>query len=427
MSITAILFVALYLTGLILTLRNPYFGIATYIFEWHNHPPYMWWGKPLPDLRWSFLVSVVMVISLIINYRKLKPLKKADYSVIWWMVGLTAWAYFITAYYAAEPVASLWRAGMFLKYTIQCFFMMFLIRTVAEHRTIIWVFLLNVANFGRIAFQRGSNRDLGIVAPNAGEENALSAHVAGMMPLFGFYAMFGKKWEKIASFLIIPFLVNLVILANSRAGSLAVIMTGVLALIFVKRGFRKRVALGLVGGLCLFLYLGHTSFWDRQKATMDYETVETTDARIYLWQGALKMAEDHPMGVGGRGFEQLFDNYVQGIDTDRAKDVHNTFLLALVEWGYFGLFLFCGFLLHGFWVFYKIIRDSRETPSYRYYIDSMALGLGLVGILIAGIFHTRLYAESIWWIVAIGVALRNIQVDEMETQRIAEKRGWVKI
>jgi len=118
MPVSAIIFLLIYFTGLILTFRHPYFGVATYIFEWHNHPPYMWWGSGLPDLRWSLLVSVVTLISLIINYKKLKPLRGASYKLIWWLVALTIWMYFVSAFYAIDAHRSFRKAEIFYKLTI---------------------------------------------------------------------------------------------------------------------------------------------------------------------------------------------------------------------------------------------------------------------------------------------------------------------
>ncbi|MEZ4763670.1 MAG: hypothetical protein R3C26_10895 [Calditrichia bacterium] len=59
MSLTAIIFALIYFSGMMLTFYNPVFGVLTYIFEWHNHPPYFWWGNDLPDLRWSYSIAIV--------------------------------------------------------------------------------------------------------------------------------------------------------------------------------------------------------------------------------------------------------------------------------------------------------------------------------------------------------------------------------
>lgn len=424
MSATAIVFLVIYFTGIILTFKHPYFGVATYIFEWHNHPPYMWWGKDLPDLRWSFMVSIILLISLIINHKKLVPLKRPRYNLIWWLVAMTLWMYFISLFYAIDPKESFAKADIFFKLTVQIFLMMYIIRSVDHHKFVIWVMMLGVANFGRVAYQRGGNRSLGVIAPNATEENAISAHVAAITGFFGLYFLTGKKWEKIITFVSLPFLINLIILANSRASFLALMVIGVLALFWIKGRLRWQVLLAMVGGVILVFMLANEQFWERQSTIREYEGEGSAMSRFYLWKGALAMWADHPMGLGGDGFQRLVIKYVPELaeimEEKGEKTVHNTFLLVLVEWGFVGIILFVGFLFHAYIIYSRIRRDSRYTPGYRYYVDAMAIQMGLLGILVAGIFHNRLYSEVIYWFAAFGVALRNIQVDEMLSEEHEE-------
>ncbi len=424
MSLTTLLFLALYFTGLILTFRHPYFGIATYIFEWHNHPPYMWWGKALPDLRWSLLISVVTLISLIINYKKLRPLINPKYNLIWWLVAMTAWVYFISFFYAIDPASSFRKADFFYKLTIQIFLMMFLVRETKHFRIVIWTLVLGVANFGRIAYQRGGNRYIGVIAPNATEENAISAHVAAVVPFFELYFLVGNKWEKIVTFISLPFVLNLIILANSRASFVALIVIAVLSLIWIKGRLRWQVLLGTLGGILLVLYLANDQFWERQSTIDNYQQEGSAVSRIYLWRGGLHMWEDYPMGLGGGGFQKLAIQYVpelrEVMEEKGAKTVHNTYLLVLVEWGVIGELLFLGFLIHAFIILRRIRRDHKKSPSYRYYVDAMAIQMGLWAILTAGIFHNRSYSEVIYWFGAFAVALRNIQVTEINEPQVDE-------
>ncbi len=417
MSPTTFIFLALYFTGIVLTFRHPYFGIATYIFEWHNHPPYMWWGKALPDLRWSLLISVVTLISLIINYKKLRPLFNPKYGLIWWLVAMTVWMYFISAFFSIDPRTSFRKAESFYKLTIQIFLMMFLIRETKHFKIVIWTLMGGVANFGRVAWQRGGNRYIGVIAPNATEENAISAHVAAVVPFFELYFLIGKKWEKIVTLISLPFILNLIILANSRASFVALVVIAALSLIWIKGRLRWQVLLGTIGGILLVLYLANDQFWERQSTINNYEQEGSAVSRIYLWRGGLHMWEDNPMGLGGGGYQKLVIQYVpelrERMEEKGAKTVHNTYLLVLVEWGFIGEILFLGFIIHVLIILYRVRRDHKKSPSYRYYVDAMALQMGLLAILTAGIFHNRSYSEVIYWFGAFAVALRNIQFTEI--------------
>jgi len=420
MSISAILFLVIFAVGVYLTFKHPFYGIALYIFEWHNHPPYMWWGDPLPDLRWSLLVALLTLASMIINFKKLKPLKGASYALIWWLVAFTVWMYVVSMFFAIDPYHSFRRAENFLKLTIQIMLMSYLVREKEHIRFVFWTMILSVANFGRVAFERGSNRYLGVIAPNATEENAISAHVAAVLPWFGLYFMNGKRWEKIVTFLSIPFLVNLIILANSRASFMAVVSTALLMLIWVKGRLRLQVLAGIVGGIILVFALANEQFWERQQTIREYEDEGSAMSRFYLWSGAYEMWKDNPFGLGGEGFEALVIEYVPELAPqmreEGAKTVHSTFFLVLVEWGAPGVIIFIGFTIHMIMMLGTVKRRSRMTTSYRYYVDAIAIQMGIVALIVAGLTHNRLYAEVYYWFGAFAVILKNIQHDEIITE-----------
>ena len=419
MSLTAWIFLTVYVTGLVLTLRYPFMGVATYIFEWHNHPPYMWWGTSLPELRWSLIVGAVTIVGLVLNYKKLPQLKNSNYKLILWLLGLTVWSFVVSEFWSIDRAKSFEISEFFLKITVETFLMMYLIRSLWQYKVIIWVFILNVVNFGKIAFERGSNRYLGVLAPTAGEENAVAIHVTSMVPFLGLYFLTGNKWEKIVTFLGLPLLINLIVLANSRASFFALIVVGILTFLWAKGRLRWRVSFALIAAFILVSVLANQTFWERQKSVLNYKKEASAASRWYLWDGAWRMAKDYPMGVGGEGFEALAVEYVpelaESMQDGKAKTVHNTFLLALVEWGVVGLLLFVGFLSHAFVILYRIQRDSKRTPNFRYYVESLCIQFALIAILTAGLFHNRLICETVYWFVAFGVALRNMQVHEMAT------------
>lgn len=386
----------------------------------------MWWGKGLPDLRWSMLVSVVTLVSLIINHQKLKKLHNPNYNLIWWLVAFSLWMYFVSLFLAVRPDASFKRAENFLKLTVQIYLMMYLIRDTKQLHQILWTLILSVANFGRIAFQRGGNRYLGVIAPNATEENAISAHVAAILPFFGLYFLTGKRWEKIVTLLSIPFLVNLIILANSRASFLAVVVIGLLSLIWIKGKLRGYVFLGIIGGVILFFMLANKQFWERQNTVQNYEQEGSAMSRIYLWNGAIEMWKDHPMGAGGKAFSTMAMDYVPELaaimEEKGSKTVHNTFFLILVEWGPVGIFLFFGFTFHMFIMLMRIRKRARFTPGYRYYVDAMAIQMGIIGLFFAGLFHNRLYSEVYYWFGAFATVLANLQNQELYEQQMAAEQ-----
>jgi hypothetical protein len=103
MSISAIVFFLIYFTGLVMTFRKPVYGVFTYIFVWHNHPPYFWWGDELPDLRWSYTIALATLISWLIHRSKQEPLEKPDYMPAIWVILMVLNMYWVSAIHAILP------------------------------------------------------------------------------------------------------------------------------------------------------------------------------------------------------------------------------------------------------------------------------------------------------------------------------------
>ncbi len=240
-----------------------------------------------------------------------------------------------------------------------------------------------------MAWQRGGNRYLGVIAPNATEENAISAHVAAILPFFGLYALTGKRWQKIVTILSVPLLLNLIILANSRASFLAVLVIGILSFIWIKGRLRWYVLLALVAGVFMVFMLANDQFIERQSTIQNYEEDGSAMSRIYLWNGAIEMWKDHPAGAGGKAFTKLVMDYVpelvEVMQDKGVKTVHSTFFLVLVEWGVVGIFLYFGFTFHMFFILGRIRKRSPETPGYSYYVDAMAIQMGIIALFLPGL------------------------------------------
>jgi len=416
MSITVLVFLLIYFTGLVLAFRNPVYGVMTYIFEWHNHPPYMWWGHGLPDLRWSLLIATVTLISFVINYKKLAKLEKVYLKPVLWILLIVVNTVFVSLLSAVLPDESFRKSFELLKVFINLILMILIVRTHNDYKIIIWILILCIANFGRMAWEVGANRDLGFIAPNATEENAISAHVMTILPFIGIYFLTGNRWQKIVTMITLPFALNLIILANSRGTMLGVAAIALGSLIWIRGKARIAVAFGLLLGTILFFQLTNQAFWDRQETTTQ---TEKGGGRFEIWSGGLRMLNDYPLGVGGEGFVYLSMDYIPEIDGPKSQ--HNTFIAVLTDWGYIGFILYMGFLIHIFSITFKIKSLAKKIPQLsKFFMEATALQLAIVGISIAGLTHSRQYAEIVYWLGAFVIILRNIQYDEYKKLLNAE-------
>lgn len=413
MALRTLGFAAVYGAGLVLALFNPLYGILTYFFEWHNHPPYFWWGSQLPDLRWSFLIAIVTLGSLIFNRHKLPKLSKIDLKPAIWLILIVLNAYFVSILFAVDQQKSLDKSVEWTKIVVNFFVMIFIIRSYKDYRMMIWVILLCVANWGFISFEVGSNRDIGVIAPNATEENAIAAHVVAILPFFGVYFLQGKKWEKLFIILAVPFCLNIMILANSRGAFLALLVISAAVIFLTKGKTRFAVIAALILGAVVFLQLTNEQFWKRQDSTLTHVQESRPELRYFIWRGAVKMFKDHPFGVGGGGFEKLSMQYIP--ETDIRRSQHNTFLAVLTDWGFMGFILYLIFLIHTFLITFKIKKLTKRLPEFqKFNLEATAIQLALIAISVAGLTHSRQYAEVVYWLSAFAIMLKNIVITEID-------------
>ena len=71
MSATAIIVLLVYLAGVALALRGePFFALLSYFWIFYNDPQTSWWGRELPDFRYSLLAAVVALLVTLRMERK---------------------------------------------------------------------------------------------------------------------------------------------------------------------------------------------------------------------------------------------------------------------------------------------------------------------------------------------------------------------
>ncbi len=289
---------------------HPVYGVMGYLFEWGHHPPLFWWGDSLPDLRWSFLTSFILLVSFAMRYSSLKKIVTEKLTIIYWLVGWWVTMIFVSAYFSVDVDASWDKVDLLWKMILLYFIIAKTPRIPKHYKWIIWMFLFVAFDFSQIATFEGKNRDLKVSGPGVGDENAVASHVLTAIPFLILYFFKGKKWEKVAAVIVLPFVLNLIILANSRGAMLAVaVMVGIGFLI--SRGkVRRYYLIGIIAGSALFFQLTNDQFWERQNTISEYDQDSSSRDRITAWLAAFEMFSDYPLGTGGGGYDALNVEYV---------------------------------------------------------------------------------------------------------------------
>ena len=421
MSLTALAWISTYVLGIFLSFVHPIYGLFTYFMDYYAHPPLRWWGKALPDYRWSLTIAVITLIAFLIKRNSLPNLHIKKHPQTKWLI------LFLLNAFAVSPIA-VWEEEnkqlieVIIKVILFYLVVIQTIRTKEHFRYLMIFHILGIFDWGWNAFvdpQRKAGRLFGIGGPDSLNDNGTAAHLLAIVPFLGSVFFTGKWWEKLLCIVALPFVFNTFILANSRGAFLALLVTGLMSLLLTTGKLRWKTLMVMLLAGFVFYSLVDDKFIARQQTIQTYEEDNASVERIESWKAAFSLIRDHPLGTGGGGFEALSPIYIPDIveaHDGEVRNVHNTFLLVASEWGVQGFLLFMAFILSTIRGLLKIRKEAPQTPAgERVRMDSIALILGLVGVLTAGFFFNRLYAEAIYWLAAFAAVLRNLHAQVVET------------
>jgi O-antigen ligase len=220
----------------------------------------------------------------------------------------------------------------------------------------------------------------------------------------------------------IPFILNTIILTQSRAAALATIASLPAAWYLTPKVYRRFVSMAVVLAAVLFLTLVNEEFWNRISSTLGFMDETTQEARLQIIGPEFRMFLDHPLGAGHHGNEFLSPQYIpeQFLTSDSGtRSAHNTFMAALVDQGFPGAILLTGLYV---WVGVSLRRlrrlDAQGLPPllglYR-----AALGTALVSCFVSGLFSNMLNTEVQIWLVALLASLVARSKNAVEQSNIS--------
>ncbi len=392
------------------TLFSPIYGFLLYALDYFQHPRLRWWGRsPSLDQRWSLIASFIWLAACLLGGLNLLDPKVVGHRAVKFLIAFVVVAFIVTQW-AIVPVESNRYLVDIIKLVVFVLLLTATIRTKGLFHVAILTMILGAFSWGFDVWtnpHRVGGRLERVGGSDTQGDNAAACHLVATLPLVATLFLRGKLWEKVLAFLAGGFVVNAIILCNSR-GAIISFLAGGLALVLLSPGkMRKQLAALGVVGLCGFWMLIDQTFINRQQTTLSYEEDGSATGRLETWKGGLRLIADHPVGVGGGGFNRLSPKYLPDVvdahgGSDRAA--HNTYIWAASDWGIPGLFCYVGFLLSMIGSLHKLRR--HPDPS----IGSWALAMeaALIGFMVNAVFINRLYAEIQFWYCGLACALVNL-------------------
>jgi O-antigen ligase/polysaccharide polymerase Wzy-like membrane protein len=431
MSLTAMAWLAAVAGLAVLTLSRPAYGFALYLLTFFANPTYWWWGDELPEsIQWNLYSGWIFLIAGALHSLS-SPKDEAPKSGSGWVnifaIGMVVNATAVHLLLAPDYAVSFESYLLLVKFVLLYFMIVASARTPRDYRLLIWSIVLGATYVGfeitvndRGHFATGRLEGAGV--PGAKMANNLASLFVTAMPLAGSLFFVGTRWEKILAALSGPFILNVVLLCNSRAAFLGMAASACAFLIAVPGRARKQALYGLsLAGIVTFFLLGDPDILARF-GTIFVSSEDQLDhsaaSRLTYWTAGLNMIADHPLGAGGYGFKRAYaSQYLAEVGVDvNARSVHNGFINDAAEWGLQGLALHLLFIGSGVWLMLRVSR-YRNSIGDRYGAVTCAAMIGaMVAFLITCVFGDFLDAEWGYWIVALMVGYARLYGPEAEKE-----------
>lgn len=420
-SKTALIFLIVFFAGCLATLlRSPYYGILLYEVQYFFNPPSRWWYGDLPDLRYSFLIVVLILMGFISRLSQFRDNRLLMAPPVRWLCLMTG----------VVLVAFLWAVSFDtqLEFTIRYLKVIFfallaykLVDTPKRMEGVFAVYLVGIFYLSFIAWQVGRTGDgrlEGIGCADTSDANGSAAVIVTAVPFLMFYVLFAvKRWLQALAFVGLTFTLNSLVLLNSRGGFLALVAGTVYFSWFVfhepgGQAVKRKVIFGVIAGILLFLYLADESFWMRMSTLQEVSTDEQGEGRrVQFWLKTFDMLRDYPLGAGARGYHLLSPHYlpVEWL-SGGVRAVHSTWFEVLSEYGYQGLCVFLGYIISSFSLLRRTRQFLRVNGDWYHVFQSVALGASLVSLLVASTFINFFYGELMYWLPLYMAAFANIHM-----------------
>jgi len=427
MALTTLLFLLIFLLCLLGSIfYHPMLGVIGYVMTYVIAPSSQWWGVKLAEmgLRYSLFMALALMLGMAFQSKKIAfPGKLYGQEVLF--LALIGWI-FLSSYiglpgYEGENFAiKLFKVFIFLWMLIR------IVDSRKHYEMFVWALVLTTTFVGFDALGTSTadygRLDRGVGGSDFAEGNFLGTHFAMVLPFLGIFFIKGTNKQKFFLGIAAVLIVNGIVLCRSRGVFLALVLGTVMAIYHAPKVWRSKivtlVTLGLIGGF----FLVDDGFIERMgRINPNIVNVEEQDdsaaGRILAWQAALSMAIDHPLGIGQGNFHYYVGDYEPRIP---GKDTHNTYLRALAELGFPGLFLISAMIWNAFKMLRwqkKRIEKSQISPDLL--LHAYAQSIALVIFLSAGIFITETYIEEFYWLLMFPVLLERV-VDAEERIHIVD-------
>ena len=420
----------------ILSIANPIWGVVNYLMVYQMNPVDTWWGKPIAHfgIRYSLYAVGFTILGMLVGRRrvpKVRPWLSAWEIGLLTLLGIAAvnLSFDINQIEAAYDIH--YRTGpsgyAFEKFWKMLVFVLILARLVVTRKNlhiVIWAFVGGSLYLGYDAytanpdsFTHGRLEHIG--GFDFATTSGFAAHLSAMLPLIGIAFLIARKWRwKAMAALAGGLTVNAIIMCRTRSAFIGLIIGSLAAFLLAPRAKRYRIHALLIAGAAIAFTLTDSKFWDRMATMTSQEALAQDSAaelRFAIWKTSFQIVADHPYGIGLGNFPRAIGMYEWGL---HKRSAHNTLILAFVELGICGGFIFLALVAGSLWF---AIRSSRLAHLTDQPLETKLIAYGMlvscVTYVTTGLGTERFMCESFWWVLVLPLCLHRMVLCETNAQR----------
>jgi putative inorganic carbon (HCO3(-)) transporter len=416
--------IILILTGAVVSLRGPFYGLLLYLWIAYFRPESWIWSDFLRRIDLSMYVGLYLVVFTLLSRKRLVVDRRiillsmvllhslvstllSDYTLI-------CWPYWV----------------QFAKMILVTYLLTVLTRTASELKWVILVIALSLGfegakqGWAQLILNPGAlNQN---TSPIFGDNNGVAVGMTMLVPmLLALVQTTAFPWMKAGYRFLAVGVAYRALTTYSRGGLLALsTMCGVYWL----RSRHKLLTLIVVAVLAaVILPVFPKAFWDRMQTLTTAVTAEASEeeegkvysavSRMYFWGVGLTMAEKNPFfGVGSNGYKMAYPSYDETHgEYGRRRSVHSMWFGTMAESGFLGLLLF---LLVYYQSLRSCIRARRmcgKDPARAFLKEcATAVETGLLVAAVGGTFLSFQYIEMLWHLFGLSIVVERIALAPAE-------------
>ena len=424
MSLTLIIWLALFGLFLVLIFVRPAWGVALYMLSFFACPPLWWWGKgsSIASIRWNFYGGIGLLVAVILS-RLLRGSKfdtnKWSRRILWASLGILVNATIVHIIFARNMEVSSSAYFLLAKFVLLFWMIALTIKDKKDFNIVIMSMVMGAAYIGYEATvnDRGrlrADRLEGIGAPGANGANQCASLMVTMLPLVGTIFISGSRKQRLLMLPIAPMIINVILLCNSRGAFLAAIAGGMVFVLVAPSRVRKQAmyVFGL-GIIATWFMLNDPRILERFSTVLASEEERDSSAagRLDYWKAGIRMISDYPMGAGGDGFKRVHGpKYIQEVSGAEfgARSVHNGYINEACEWGIQGIILRLSFVGSALWIFISVSRRCSRNGETSHAMIGCTFAASMTGFLVTSMFGDYMDAEWGYWMVALAIGYLKV-------------------